>query len=202
MLLHSRSPSKIRTASQTVPKASLSPRFVRCTHFLRLECSALRSLVGSSGLEPPTSRLSGVRSNHLSYEPMSSFLILFSRMSFPRLSVCYIQLRFPALAVPQKFASLANIFAKLRFSPYICCAHLFFRARAFSCLRPSKLNNASSLPDSFASFRMPDLGFSNFPSRFSLLECCVLLAKPMNSIHRSFLSINTPPGVRFSIERR
>ena len=28
-------------------------------------------LVGSSGLEPPTSRLSGVRSNHLSYEPIS-----------------------------------------------------------------------------------------------------------------------------------
>ena len=26
-------------------------------------------MVGSSGLEPPTSRLSGVRSNHLSYEP-------------------------------------------------------------------------------------------------------------------------------------
>ena len=29
-----------------------------------------RTLVGSSGLEPPTSRLSGVRSNHLSYEPL------------------------------------------------------------------------------------------------------------------------------------
>ena len=27
-------------------------------------------LVGSSGLEPPTSRLSGARSNHLSYAPM------------------------------------------------------------------------------------------------------------------------------------
>ena len=27
-------------------------------------------VVGSSGLEPPTSRLSGVRSNHLSYEPI------------------------------------------------------------------------------------------------------------------------------------
>ena len=27
--------------------------------------------MGSSGLEPPTSRLSGVRSNHLSYEPIS-----------------------------------------------------------------------------------------------------------------------------------
>ena len=28
-------------------------------------------VVGSSGLEPPTSRLSGARSNHLSYEPVS-----------------------------------------------------------------------------------------------------------------------------------
>ena len=26
--------------------------------------------MGLSGLEPPTSRLSGVRSNHLSYEPL------------------------------------------------------------------------------------------------------------------------------------
>ena len=29
-----------------------------------------QNLVGSSGLEPPTSRLSGVRSNLLSYEPI------------------------------------------------------------------------------------------------------------------------------------
>ena len=28
-------------------------------------------MVGLGGLEPPTSRLSGVRSNHLSYEPIS-----------------------------------------------------------------------------------------------------------------------------------
>ena len=28
--------------------------------------------MGSSGLEPPTSRLSGVRSNRLSYEPIDS----------------------------------------------------------------------------------------------------------------------------------
>ena len=32
--------------------------------------SLLGKMVGSSGLEPPTSRLSGVRSNHLSYEPI------------------------------------------------------------------------------------------------------------------------------------
>ena len=29
-----------------------------------------RKVVGSSGLEPPTSRLSGARSNHLSYDPI------------------------------------------------------------------------------------------------------------------------------------
>ena len=32
--------------------------------------SLLSQLVGSNGLEPSTSRLSGVRSNHLSYEPI------------------------------------------------------------------------------------------------------------------------------------
>ena len=33
-------------------------------------------VVGSSGLEPPTSRLSGVRSNHLSYEPIQLLRVL------------------------------------------------------------------------------------------------------------------------------
>ena len=42
----------------TSAKPTITPRNLRC-------------LVGSSGLEPPTSRLSGVRSNHLSYEPIS-----------------------------------------------------------------------------------------------------------------------------------
>ena len=35
-------------------------------------CDPSWDLVGTSGLEPPTSRLSGARSNHLSYEPISS----------------------------------------------------------------------------------------------------------------------------------
>ena len=35
-------------------------------------------LVGSSGLEPPTSRLSGARSNHLSYEPIQYPRCIFS----------------------------------------------------------------------------------------------------------------------------
>ena len=41
--------------------------FCGAAHFL-----FLKKVVGSSGLEPPTSRLSGVRSNHLSYEPILS----------------------------------------------------------------------------------------------------------------------------------
>ena len=43
----------------------------RCTWYAHGEKSWIyQNLVGSSGLEPPTSRLSGVRSNHLSYEPI------------------------------------------------------------------------------------------------------------------------------------
>ena len=41
-----------------------------------------RTLVGSSGFEPPTSCLSGMRSNHLSYEPICDSPGLFSP-SFP-----------------------------------------------------------------------------------------------------------------------
>ena len=37
--------------------------------------------MGSSGLEPPTSRLSGARSNHLSYEPISYSVYLVSLAS-------------------------------------------------------------------------------------------------------------------------
>ena len=49
--------------------------FLNVFSFLRELLSYMqfsRCLVGSSGLEPPTSRLSGVRSNQLSYEPSFS----------------------------------------------------------------------------------------------------------------------------------
>ena len=39
-------------------------------HALERKTEMSQNLVGSSGLEPPTSRLSGVRSNLLSYEPI------------------------------------------------------------------------------------------------------------------------------------
>ena len=48
----------------------------------------LSSMVGTSGLEPPTSRLSGARSNHLSYAPLwltvFSFSLAFGLNRFSR----------------------------------------------------------------------------------------------------------------------
>ena len=52
----------------------------------RLQQSMKQNLVGSSGLEPPTSRLSGVRSNHLSYEPISWSYELFAFFTSGRLT--------------------------------------------------------------------------------------------------------------------
>ena len=43
--------------------------YFHCSIFKEHFCN-ISLLVGSSGLEPPTLRLSGVRSNHLSYEPI------------------------------------------------------------------------------------------------------------------------------------
>ena len=40
-------------------------------------------MVGLGGLEPPTSRLSGVRSNQLSYRPISVELRVFTDLSKP-----------------------------------------------------------------------------------------------------------------------
>ena len=45
--------------------------------FSMISLTYLVGMVGTSGLEPPTSRLSGARSNHLSYAPMWLLAILF-----------------------------------------------------------------------------------------------------------------------------
>ena len=50
---------------------SVLANFRFCDKFNALYAVFKVLLVGSSGLEPPTSRLSGVRSNQLSYEPIS-----------------------------------------------------------------------------------------------------------------------------------
>ena len=44
----------------------------RCSSQLSYTPIPLYSMVGLGGLGPPTSRLSGVRSNHLSYKPVAA----------------------------------------------------------------------------------------------------------------------------------
>ena len=60
--------------SKSTQYFALSQLIFRCSIFkVHIEhgSSSSEELVGTSGLEPPTSRLSGARSNHLSYAPMS-----------------------------------------------------------------------------------------------------------------------------------
>ena len=68
----SRTPDPL-LARQVLSQLSYTPTFLRraMCYFLLFETfRSAKSLVGLSGLEPPTSRLSGVRSNHLSYKPI------------------------------------------------------------------------------------------------------------------------------------
>ena len=70
-----------------LPQASLSYRFLHLSMLptLRLRYSILGrpnfGLVGLDGLEPSTSRLSGVRSSHLSYRPVFSQVFQFVHLS-------------------------------------------------------------------------------------------------------------------------
>ena len=57
----------------------------RWTHITSWVMSGLRwkRVVGLGGLEPPTSRLSGVRSNHLSYKPIFPLLLHYITQQSP-----------------------------------------------------------------------------------------------------------------------
>ena len=59
-------PLKLQQIIFTLPALHF---FVFLREFTISLCSCQGTVVGSSGLEPPTSRLSGARSNQLSYEP-------------------------------------------------------------------------------------------------------------------------------------
>ena len=43
-------------------------------------------MVGLNGLEPSTSRLSGARSNQLSYRPRKNYILLYERQSLSKLN--------------------------------------------------------------------------------------------------------------------
>ena len=65
--------------------------------------------MGSSGLEPPTSRLSGARSNLLSYEPVLKSLVIF--IGFPFSSPRYVCLfgLYPYVTLDAELSTFAII---------------------------------------------------------------------------------------------
>ena len=69
----------------------------RCFHFTFTCIQFSRYMVGLRGLEPPTSRLSGVRSNHLSYEPKSWFIQKFTVPFEPLVEISGIEPLTPCL---------------------------------------------------------------------------------------------------------
>ena len=82
--------------------SSLAPYFAYAVLFhktaKRVVCASRFLLVGLRGLEPPTSRLSGVRSNHLSYKPMLvSALVVVSVFRRPLVEMRRIELLTPCL---------------------------------------------------------------------------------------------------------
>ena len=60
---------------------NFSPIAAYFVYAIEAKISSCAKLVGLGGLEPPTSRLSGVRSNRLSYKPILVFGV--PRLSFP-----------------------------------------------------------------------------------------------------------------------
>ena len=101
------------------------------------------ALVGSSGLEPPTSRLSGARSNQLSYEPLLNgalrvrSCLLFGASPFLHHSGGDdgIRTHDPLLA--------GQVLSQLSYTPIFGFPPLFlFQLTSYPLLRdPSKLNN-------------------------------------------------------------
>ena len=90
--------SRYRRDSLSVPMG-LSEPFLSCSRFWEVSFYPM----GLSGLEPPTSRLSGVRSNRLSYKPF--FFLPFSSwhspvLFLPSLALCLMETKRFELSTP------------------------------------------------------------------------------------------------------
>ena len=113
-------------------------------YVLRTNCSLLPigSVVGSSGLEPPTSRLSGARSNQLSYEPILSFSV-FSLELWPFGLGGDEQNRTvdPLLA--------RQVLSQLSYTPKVSSGVSFSASQKILFQRPSKLNNTLRMQVAF-----------------------------------------------------
>ena len=71
----------LKLAKLPLYQLSYSPKGIYVLWYDRISGASRRSMVGLGGLEPPTSRLSGVRSNHLSYRPAPPEIIPYGNRS-------------------------------------------------------------------------------------------------------------------------
>ena len=110
-------------------KQSLSSLLrAKATAATRLFARGKNVLVGRGGLEPPTSRLSGVRSNHLSYRPK---LILPRKIDVARQAILHRKICRKGQAQSQATTDepAARMFRKLkryedgpvRYGSFVCC---------------------------------------------------------------------------------
>ena len=113
-------------------------------------------MVGPSGLEPPTSCLSGTRSNHLSYEPLSGaapkpgFAFIFSFRSSCARNCCLLFGSFASACLSgggddgirtHDPLLAGQVLSQLSYTP------IFMGLLLFSPKDPSKLNNESIYSD-------------------------------------------------------
>ena len=107
--------------------------------------------MGSSGLEPPTSRLSGVRSNHLSYEPISVAVCGLAIFGLPVFRLLESLPTTPGGDEQNRTVDpllARQVLSQLSYTPMshtglplfgrVCCVHRFSKTP----VGPSKLNNA------------------------------------------------------------
>ena len=94
-----------------------------CKHLSNLKClRSLKNLVGPSGLEPPTSCLSGTRSNHLSYEPICTWFLkdrLVEMMGFEPMTPCLQGRCSPSWATPPNLHlgfAVFSVFVRISFT--------------------------------------------------------------------------------------
>ncbi len=118
-------------------------------------------LVGLSGLEPPTSRLSGVRSNRLSYRPIGS-LSGSKFFSYPTFSIFLFECSYHPFLISEMRTSVRVSFRIAywqTFTPRVLCqnasAHLLHNTYMLFCCA----KNAYAFKDKQCKFSQP---FSNF----------------------------------------
>ena len=104
----------------------------------------VRSMVGLSGLEPPTSRLSGVRSNRLSYKPISWFERWFPTrpLVFPASVIAFCRTGGDERVRTDDPLLAKQVLSQLSYTPIFTCGRIpihFLRIPFFQ--GPSKLNN-------------------------------------------------------------